>query len=135
MAKIIINTDGGSRGNPGPAAIGVVITQGDGKIEKKKRFIGIATNNQAEYRALLFACHLLEGKVKSKDEVEFVLDSELVVKQMKGEYKVKDKNLAVIKMNVENCLNLLNIKTSFKHVKREKNKDADALVNEALDNA
>jgi len=135
MSKITINTDGGSRGNPGPAAVGVVITWNDTENEKDHKVIGVATNNQAEYQALLHACHLLKGKVKKGNELEFILDSELVVKQMRGEYKVKDKNLADLKKTIDKMLESFAVKITFTHVKREKNKEADKLVNKALDNA
>lgn len=129
--KLIINTDGGSRGNPGPAAIGVVIKDSSGKILKKeKRCIGETTNNQAEYQALI---HGLEhSKELGGTELEFLLDSELVVKQMKGEYKVKDAGLAQQFLKAHNLMTQFK-KVTFKHVRREMNKEADALVNEALD--
>ena len=95
--KIIIHTDGGSRGNPGPAAVGVVI---EGDLVGKKEFgeyIGETTNNEAEYRAVIFALKKLKpllGSNKCKESsVEFLLDSELVVKQLNKEYKLKDKNI------------------------------------------
>lgn len=133
MATIIVYTDGGARGNPGPAGIGVYIKHSTGEELKKKRFIGKATNNQAEYRALIWACQLIEGEVKINDEVEYRLDSELVVKQMKGEYKVKDADLSILKERVDKILTTAKYNFTFKHVPRIQNKEADKLVNQALD--
>ncbi len=132
MNKIITFTDGGSRGNPGPAAIGgVLYDENKNQIDSFKECIGKTTNNQAEYRALLKA---LEIAKKHKAEiVECFLDSELVVKQMKREYKVKDKGLAIIFVQIWNIVIGFK-KISFHHIPREKNQEADALVNEALDN-
>jgi ribonuclease HI len=129
--KLIINTDGGSRGNPGPAAIGVVIKDSSGKILKKeKRCIGETTNNQAEYQALI---HGLEhSKELGGTELEFLLDSELVVKQMQGKFRVKDAGLAKQFVRAHNLMTQFK-KVTFKHVRREQNTEADALVNEALD--
>jgi ribonuclease HI len=129
--KLIINTDGGSRGNPGPAAIGVVMRDVKGKvIFEKGKCIGVATNNQAEYAAVLFAME--EAKKMDGKELDFRIDSELVVKQLKGEYKIKNAELAVIFLKIHNLKSHFKI-VSFKHVYREDNKDADKMVNEALD--
>lgn len=128
MAKLF--TDGGARGNPGPAAIGGVIYDGQNKIADFSQYIGQTTNNQAEYQALLKGLDLaLENNIQN---LECFLDSELVVKQMNKEYKVKDKELAKIFVKVYN-LSLKFKKISFSHVRREYNKEADALVNKALD--
>ena len=129
MAKLF--TDGGARGNPGPAAIGGVFYEGEKKIADFSKYIGDATNNQAEYQALE---HGLKLAIKNNiTELECYLDSELVVKQLNKEYKVKDKNLAKIFVKVWN-LSLKFKRISFVHVRREQNKKADALVNKALDN-
>jgi ribonuclease HI len=129
--KLMINTDGGSRGNPGPAAIGVVIKDEKGKVLKKeKRCIGKTTNNQAEYQAVVHA--LEHAKELGGTELEFFLDSELVVKQLKGEYKVKDAGIALQFLKIHNlAINFKKI--TYKHIRREFNSEADALVNEALD--
>ena len=129
--KLIINTDGGSRGNPGPAAIGVVIKKENGEVvfEKGKK-IGETTNNQAEYQALVFA--LEKAFELGAAEVACFLDSELVVKQCKGEYKVKDAGLSAQYLKVHNLLIKFK-KVTFTHVRREKNAEADALLNAALD--
>lgn len=129
--KLIIRTDGGARGNPGPAAIGVVIEDESGKIIKKfGKYLGVATNNQAEYQALYDGLEiaLSLGAV----ELACYLDSELVVKQMKLEYKVKNKDLALQFIKVWNLVQKFK-KVSFNHVPRAKNSQADFLVNEALD--
>lgn len=129
--KLITFSDGGARGNPGPAAFGVVIKDADGKLLKQHgRYIGETTNNQAEYRGLVDA--LEHAKDMGATEVACFLDSELLVKQMNGEYKVKDPELAKLYMRVHN-LSVQIGKVSFTHVRREMNKEADAMVNKALD--
>lgn len=129
--KTIIYTDGGSRGNPGPSAIGVVI--GSRKYHEK---IGDTTNNVAEYKAALFALKkmvLLAGKKGAQElDVELRTDSELMAKQINGQYKIKDSELQPLFMEI------WNLKQDFKSVQftlvpREQNKEADKLVNEALD--
>lgn len=131
MSKLIIHSDGGARGNPGPAAIGVVIEQNGAIIATISEKIGKTTNNQAEYRAVLAG--LEKAKELKAIEVECILDSELVVKQLQGEYKVKNKELAPLFVKVYN-LSLQFRKVVFRHVLRAENKMADKLVNEALDN-
>ena len=131
MLKLIIHTDGGSRGNPGPAATGVYITNEKQEVVfEEGRYLGRMTNNQAEYRALVDA--LGHAERLGASEVACFLDSELIVKQMKHEYKVKDAGLAELFLKVSNLLTKFK-KYSFTHVRREFNKDADRLVNEALD--
>ncbi len=131
--KITMFTDGGSRNNPGPAAIGVYIeTLG----KKYSEYIGEKTNNEAEYMALIFGLQKLKqllGKEKMKQaEVDCYLDSELVVKQLNHEYKLKEKHIQEFFIDIWNLM--LDFKSvRFTHVLREKNKIADALVNEALD--
>lgn len=128
---INLYTDGGARGNPGPAAIGVVIKNAEDQVLfELGKYIGETTNNQAEYQALLMA---LEKALEFKAEtVNCFLDSELVVKQMKGEYKVKDKALGLLFIKAWNLVQKFK-NTTFNHIPREKNKQADALVNQALD--
>ena len=129
--KIIIFTDGGARGNPGPAGIGAVLYDSDKKvIAEISKYIGETTNNQAEYQALISA--LKKAKDLGGQELDIFLDSELVVKQLNREYKVKNKELAPLFLEVYN-LSLNFSKITFTHVYREKNKEADRLVNEALD--
>jgi ribonuclease HI len=129
--KLTIYTDGGARGNPGPAGIGVVIER-DGKIVKEYgKYIGETTNNQAEYQALIFA--LESAKEMGGTEVEVLMDSELIVKQLKGEYRVRDAGLSPLYLCVHN-LRAGFAKFSVRHIRREQNKEADRMVNEALDN-
>ncbi|MDO8523274.1 MAG: ribonuclease HI family protein [bacterium] len=136
--KIITYTDGGSRGNPGEAAIGVYIQDAEGNLIKEYGDrLGIKTNNEAEYAAVISALKKIKalyGKEKTKKmEVEMRLDSELVVRQLSGQYKVETEHIVPLFMAVWN-LKLDFARVSFNHVPREKNKDADRLVNEALDN-
>ncbi len=139
--KIIIHTDGGSRGNPGPAAIGVTIESHDHDpdapkwFKKYKERIGEATNNVAEYKALIKA--LVEAKKILKKEskltdLEVRMDSELICRQMIGQYKVKDANMRVLFDEAQKLIpNFKSVR--FLHIPRENNKEADKLVNEALD--
>jgi ribonuclease HI len=124
-------TDGGARNNPGPAAIGGVLYDGDTEFANFSEYIGEATNNRAEYRAILRGVELaLEKNIL---ELDCFLDSQLIVEQLNKRYKVKDKELAKLFVKVWN----LTVKfkhITFTHVRREKNKEADALVNKALDN-
>ncbi|HOA18589.1 MAG TPA: ribonuclease HI family protein [bacterium] len=138
--EIEIFTDGGSRGNPGPAAIGVVIKEKSGKkIYNIGRYIGISTNNDAEYKALLEGLsYLVEHfKVKSAEKkmglnVSCFLDSELVVKQMNGEYKVKNPNIKTLWKKIKELERRFS-SIEYVHIPREKNSEADYLVNQALD--
>lgn len=126
-----MNVDGGARGNPGPAAIGVVIRNGDGEVvEERAERIGKATNNVAEYRALLLGIELAAARGAS--EVDLVGDSELVVRQVEGRYKVKDPTMRRLHGEVKRALADFEGWT-IRHVRREANADADRLVNEALD--
>ncbi len=128
--NIKIFTDGGSRGNPGNAAIGYVILNRDEVIYKYAEPIGIATNNIAEYKAVLFA--MKKAGSMGAENIELFLDSQLVEKQLKGEYKVKSEELLPLYNAV--ILELRKFrKVEITHVKREKNKEADRLVNLALD--
>lgn len=133
--KIKIYTDGGSRGNPGPAAVGIVI-EGLGHDRKYAEHIGVTTNNEAEYRAAIVALkkakQILGSESSAKATIEFYVDSELLTKQINGEYKIKEKNLQSLFMELWN-LKLDFGKVTFQHVLRGKNKEADKLVNEALD--
>ncbi len=137
MKKIIIYTDGGSRGNPGPAAIGVVFCNEKGQtIKDYSKFLGKKTNNEAEYEAVIFALkkfkQLFGKKIAKNSEVELKSDSELLVKQLKGEYKILDSKIQALFLTTWN-LKLDFKKVKFKAISREKNKEADRLVNEALD--
>ncbi len=129
--KLIINTDGGARGNPGPAGIGVVIADGTGKIiSQHKKYIGETTNNVAEYKALIMA---LEQAVNLGGQTIIVhMDSELIVRQMQGRYKIKEPNLKVLAQEVLKLCSRFRL-VQFIHIRREQNKLADKLVNEAID--
>jgi len=131
-------TDGGARGNPGPAGIGVVICNEKGEVVKKYgEFLGDdMTNNEAEYGAVIFGLKklkLLLGKDKVKQaEVEIRADSELMVKQMTGEYKLTDRRIQDFFITIWN-MKIEYKSVNFKHIRREMNSVADALVNAALD--
>jgi ribonuclease HI len=135
--KILVYTDGGSRGNPGPAGIGVVIANEKEQVIKKySKDIGERTNNEAEYEAVIFAMQKLKhlfGKEKAKNfDIEIRMDSELVCRQLKGEYKIKEEKLFPLFIKIWN-LRMDFGKISFKEIPRSKNKEADALANEAMD--
>jgi len=134
--KITIYTDGGTRGNTGPAAIGVVIKKEGQTLKKYFQFIGEATNNQAEYEAVIFALKkvkLLFGRKKAKTmALEVYTDSELMARQLNHQYKIKEEDLQPLFLKVWNLI--LNFgQVSFKHITRQQNKEADRLVNQALD--
>jgi ribonuclease HI len=133
--RLRIYTDGGARGNPGPAASGAVIKEmRDGKegkiIAEVSRYLGETTNNQAEYTAIIIG--LERARELGAEEVDVVMDSELAVRQLNGEYKVKNAELAKRYLEIWNLKNHFK-KISFRHVRREKNKEADALVNKTID--
>jgi len=139
MKKIIIYTDGGSRGNPGPGAVGVVFCNEKGEVFKKySQYLGENfTNNEAEYRAVIFALKkfksLFGKKLALSTEIELRSDSELLIKQLQGEYKILEPKIQPL------FIAAWNLKLDFKKVKftlisREKNKEADRLVNETLNN-
>jgi len=129
--KLVVNVDGGSRGNPGPAAVAAVVQDAGGDVlEERGETIGRATNNVAEYRALLLGIE--RAAALGATELELVGDSELIVKQVKGEYKVKDATMRVLHSEVKRALAPFD-SWSIRHVRREANAEADRLVNEALD--
>jgi ribonuclease H / adenosylcobalamin/alpha-ribazole phosphatase len=131
--KAKLSTDGGARGNPGPAAYGFVLETDDGTVlAAEGEAIGVATNNVAEYRALLAG--LERALDLGVDEVEVVSDSELLVKQMRGEYKVKNETLRALSLEADRLARRLS-RVTYKAVRREHNELADRLVNEALDAA
>ena len=138
MKRLEVYTDGGSRGNPGEAAIGGVVYEVEG--EKKKLFftfserIGVATNNEAEYKAVIKALELIKEKVGKVEEVRFFLDSQLVVNQLNGLFKVKKGKLREFIFKIRILENEIGGKIVYKLVPREENRVADKLVNEALDN-
>lgn len=129
--KLTIYTDGGARGNPGPAATGVVITDTNGKtVAAYGEYLGTQTNNYAEYSALISG--LKKAKELGAAEVECFLDSELVTKQMNRQYKVKEPTLQKLFIQTFNLASGFK-KVVFKHIPREKNKAADRWVNKILD--
>jgi len=129
--KLVVNVDGGARGNPGPAAIAAVVQEpGGGVLEERGERIGEATNNVAEYRALLLGIE--RAAALGASELELVGDSELVVKQVKGEYKVKHAGMRELHAEVKRALGDFE-RWSIRHVRREQNAEADRLVNEVLD--
>ncbi len=129
--RAVLNVDGGARGNPGPAGIGALIRSKDGKIlTEDHEFIGNATNNVAEYRALLLG--LDKALEIGVDDVEIVNDSELIARQIRGEYKVKHVDLKPLFHESLAKLESFNSWT-IKNVPRDENSDADALANQAID--
>jgi ribonuclease HI len=130
--RVTVHVDGGARGNPGPAAVAAVVSAEDGTVlEERSETIGVATNNVAEYRALLLGIE--RAQELGADELDLVGDSELIVRQVKGEYKVKDPALRELHARVRHAL--VGPRWSIRHVRREENAAADALVNAALDAA
>ena len=138
MTKIILNTDGGSRGNPGPAGVGAVLSDVAGNpLKTANKFIGETTNNEAEYQGVLLGLELAKkylGKDKIKDtEIEVRVDSELIARQLRGDYQVKEERLWPYFMVVWNKRVSEFKKLSFVEIPREENKLADKLANEAMD--
>lgn len=132
MNPVTIYTDGGARGNPGPAAAGVVIIDGDTRAEVKAYLGPLQTNNWAEYEAVVIALgKALEMLLRDRD-LAFHLDSQLVAEQLKGNWKIKEPGLKAQAAKVHSLLKNFGSVT-FTYVPREENKDADRLVNEALD--
>lgn len=130
MKRATLHTDGGARGNPGPAAVGFVLTGIGSTPIVCKEYIGIGTNNQAEYRALLAG--IQKARKEGIEDLVCYLDSELVVKQVRGEYRVKNKDLKNLLAEIKKLLPAFRSIT-FEHIPRSKNAAADKLVNEALD--
>lgn len=131
--RVVVNVDGGARGNPGPAAVGAVAADPDGVVlAERGEYIGETTNNVAEYRALLLGLELARGMGASA--VEVVNDSELVAKQISGEYRVKHAGLKPLYLEAMEALRGFD-EWRVRSVRRESNERADALVNAALDAA
>lgn len=135
MSVINIYTDGGARGNPGPAGAGYVIYEGTKRLHQGNKYLGKKTNNQAEYLALIESVLWLSENIEKESftKIDFYLDSELVVKQIRGEYKIKNKGLKPLYTKVKNKLSELGIPYSIVSIPRGKNKIADKLVNDAID--
>lgn len=131
--ELKIYCDGGSRGNPGPAASAFVIFQGEKVVARVGKFLGETTNNQAEYQAVLFSLRFIEEKGWRPTKISFLLDSELIVKQMKGEYRIKDLRLQKHAIAIRDLERGFGINISFQHIPRSQNRLADQLVNQVLD--
>lgn len=132
--KYRVHTDGGSRGNPGPAAVGIVIEdENDTNVWQYGEAIGVTTNNIAEHTAVLRALEYIQKQSAHIESVEFFLDSLLVVEQLSRRYKIKKEELKQIADASWRIIAALPCPVSFTHVLRHKNKQADALVNQALD--
>ena len=132
MHKITIYTDGGARNNPGPAGAGAVIINGSKRFELKK-FLGSQTNNWAEYEAVALALQEAKKRGFAKREIEVRLDSQLVAEQLSDNYQVKEATLWPQYMKVHNLFVEHFPDAVFKYIPREQNKEADRLVNEAID--
>ncbi|MBA2726067.1 MAG: ribonuclease HI family protein [Actinobacteria bacterium] len=128
-----LHTDGGARGNPGPAGIGVVLRSTDGRLLGEiARGIGVGTNNWAEYTALIEGLEL--ALANEVTEIDAYLDSKLVVSQVRGEWKIKHAALKPLAIKAHSLLRRFE-RYSLNHVRREENADADALANQGMDNA
>jgi ribonuclease HI len=138
MSNISFFTDGGSRGNPGPSAYGFVIKNSGEVIHEEGKTIGITTNNVAEYTAVLSALEWFVSnpdKIKEAKTIRAFMDSLLLCQQLKGVYKIKKPHLAAIMHKIREKEHELNIPIIYSHIPRELNKEADKLVNIALDSA
>ena len=142
MPKVVIYTDGGARGNPGPAGAGWVIYDGDPStsserlLSKSKKFLGEkCTNNWAEYEAVVLALTEAKKRGLARKAIEVRMDSELIQRQLTNEYQVKEETLWPQYMKVHNLLVAHFPGTTFVHIPREENGEADRLVNEAIDEA
>jgi ribonuclease HI len=141
MSEVVIYTDGGARGNPGPAGAGVVIYDGDPSrgsgrlLAKSKKYLGEQTNNSAEYEAVILALTEAKKRGLAARDIEMRMDSELIQRQLCNEYQVKEETLWPKYMKVHNLLVAHFLRIKFVHVPREANKEADRLVNEAIDEA
>ncbi|HVT00787.1 MAG TPA: ribonuclease HI family protein [Patescibacteria group bacterium] len=131
-----IYTDGGSRGNPGPSAYGFVIYDGNEKLLiEKGETLGIQTNNYAEYTAIISALKWIEENSKiEKARINIRMDSQLAARQLSGIYRVKNENIRSLFFTIKTLIDRIGIDVVYTHVPREQNKDADRMVNLALDN-
>lgn len=134
MKKIKIYTDGASRGNPGNASIGILITDEDGnELKTFGKYIGKATNNTAEYTALIESVKLLKDSEFEFDGVDFFSDSELMVKQLNGDYKIKHQDMIALAIEFHKSIRSLNKPFTITHIARSQNAVTDKLANKALD--
>src|SRR5258706_989746 len=132
--EVVIHTDGGSRGNPGPASSDFVVEDGLKVLHTGSKFLGRTTNNHAEYSGVVIALDWLKNQEKLiSRKIIFYLDSELIVRQLNGVYKVKDENLQTLHQEIKKIIKETYLDVSFKNVPRERNKVADSLVNKSLD--
>lgn len=129
--RVVVHVDGGARGNPGPAGVGVVVSDPDGiELDRANAYIGETTNNVAEYRALILGIE--RAAALGAHAVEIVNDSELVARQLTGQYKVKKEDLRLLHAQASQALGAFD-RWTIRSVPREKNEVADELVNEAID--
>lgn len=133
MQSITINCDGGSRGNPGPAASAFSATLNREVVHNESKFLGVATNNDAEYSAVILALRWISKSEYKHYPLNFILDSELVVRQIKGIYKIKNQKLKARFFEIDSLIKNLGTQIKFENVARVKNKIADSLVNAELD--
>jgi len=136
--QFLVYCDGGARSNPGPAAVGFLVKNNQGKvIVRKGKYIGKATNNVAEYKAVEEALNWLVDNLSSISfppaKVQFYLDSRLVVNQLNGKFRVKNSNLQLLVIKIKGLENQLQPAVFYSYIPRQKNKEADSLVNQALD--
>lgn len=132
--EIRVFTDGASRGNPGKSGIGIVIKDASAKIlTTYKEFIGEESNNSAEYKALIKSIDIIKSLNQNFSLIQFFSDSELIVRQITGKYKIKNQNLIKLSLDFWNSINELNKKFKITHITRDKNILADKLANEAID--
>jgi len=133
--KYVIYSDGGARNNPGPGACGFLIYHKNNAepIFKGNKFLGDTTNNQAEYQGVIEALKKLYELDNNPEDIEVFLDSKLIVEQMNGNYKVKDEKLKPLFWEIRDLIVALKVVIKFIHIPREKNKEADLLVNKAID--
>lgn len=133
MLKVF--TDGGSRGNPGESACACVFLDENNQEKfSASSYLGIKTNNEAEYNGVLLALVNLKAHFPTKSEINFYLDSKLVVEQLSGRWKIKDARIKDLVISCKNKIATQNLTVTFTHVPRSENKLADALVNQCLDN-
>lgn len=138
MQKIFLNTDGGARGNPGPAGLGAVLSDENKKtIATASKYIGEATNNEAEYQAVLLGLDLLKQNLKpeiwKETKITLRVDSQLIARQIKGEYKVKEERLKVFCNQIKQIIKKDFPQFEIMEIRREQNQIADGLANEAMD--
>lgn len=135
MSTLVIHTDGGSRGNPGPAAAGVVVLFNEEVVKEEGLYLGIKTNNEAEYQAVILALTVLPGLINAHQATEIIwkLDSMLVVQQLSKVWKIKEPRLAQFAQDIWTSLAQLPVKSTFTYVPRAQNAAADAVVNLTLD--